>query len=98
MQLVDYRPLPAPLMQYPMTLRPTPPVNGYGALWYGEDWDEDDMYAWLPVPRSRFVIAGAILGAAAAAYRGSASARSLTLGAAAGVGAVTLLSALTTRD
>lgn len=93
---INVRPLPYPLVQQPMVLRPA--KQAYGAVWTSHDWDDDDLYAWVPVPRIRFVVASAVLGAAAMAVAGKTSNRSLVLGAAGGVLSVIAISAATTRD
>jgi hypothetical protein len=92
---IDVPPLPYPLVQQPMVLRP--PRNAYGEMWFQGEWDENDMYAWFPVPNPEYVMAAAVLGAGVMALMGKTANKSLVLGAAGGVALVTALSALTTR-
>lgn len=93
---IDVQPLPYPLVQQPMTLAPN--RDAYGALWTATEWDEDDLYAWLPVPRTRYVLGAAIIGAAVMAFTGKDDPKSMIVGAAAGVVGIVALSGLTTRD
>lgn len=92
---LDVRPLPYPLLQSPMVLAPS--HTGYG-IWTDREWENDDLYGLLPVPRVRFVLASAVLGAGVLALMGKSDAKSLTLGAAGGVLAMIAVSGLADRD
>jgi hypothetical protein len=83
----------------PVALPPEVALSGIGFGAFGADLtiEKDDLRQFVRIPRDEFVIAGALFGATAAAWRGATSAKGLLTGASLGVVALSLLGIATGR-